>query len=214
MRQKIILLLLFIPIYLLTASDFQQNSRIAKEINHRHFRINENNFRDNKPEITFEITPQQIINSLYDYMQGGYNIPPLILQPANSEPYSYPADGIYLAFMFQQNASSLRRIYYSYIHSDGTIQTPTSVSSNSVREGFAGIALDPVTANPFVAWHSIVEPDQSYDNSFSFDMYNVIGGPGLWTQAQICVDNPEIGLEIAGISGNEYVWPELRVGPS
>jgi len=214
MKKKVLLVILCFPFILLIANDFQQPHLGSKNVDPHHFRITDDSFRDDHPEITFEIDPAVITYSLYDYMPGGYNVPPLFRQPVSAEPSMYPADGFYMAFMYQENATSLRRAYYCYMDSGGNLQTPVAVSSNSVREGFPGIAIDPITANPFVAWHNIVEPDDSYDCSFSYDMYNVIGTPGLWAQSQICTDNPEIGMDIAGIPNVEYIWPELRIGPS
>jgi len=214
MKTKLFLLLLVFSTVLLFGEEFTQPHLVAKDLNPKHFRIIENQIRDDHPEVTFEIPPSLVTTSIYDYMPGGYNIPPFGFQPDVADPYQYPAEGIYLAFMYQENSTSLRRVYYTFINSEGFIQTPAAISPNNIKEGFPGIAMDYVTANPFVAWHNIIEPDQSYDCSFSFDMYNVIGNPGLWSQPVICADNPELGQDLVGITGAEYNWPELRIGPS
>ncbi|MBN2461485.1 MAG: T9SS type A sorting domain-containing protein [Candidatus Cloacimonetes bacterium] len=214
MKTQLLLLLIVLTAGIIWAHELQQPFLRAEFTDPHHFRIIADQERNDHPEITFETGPSTITFSMYDYMPGGYNIPPFGNQPVISQPEGFPADGIYLAFMYQQNSVSLRRIYYTYIDSQGNFQPPNAVSSTNIKEGFAGIAVDPVTANPFVAWHNIVEPDESYDCSFSFDLFNVIGSPGLWNQAEIFVDNPELGVDLVGINGAEYIWPELRIGPS
>lgn len=212
MRKSVFLFLVSLLVTLLVANDYQVPS--SEAIQQELTRVVVEQRHREAPLVNFEIDPQEIAASHHDYMIGGYNNLPLVTQQEFSQPYGYPADGQYAAFMYQQNASSLRRVYYFYRDASGNFTTATAISPNSVKEGFAGIAIDPLTGNPFVAWHSIVEPDNSYDCSMSYDMYNVVGGPGLWKQPFIVIDNPEVSIPFTGHDDDEFIWPQVWIGPS
>ncbi|MBN2460887.1 MAG: T9SS type A sorting domain-containing protein [Candidatus Cloacimonetes bacterium] len=164
------------------------------------------------PVVTFELAPQIITpGTYYDYMLGSYNGCTLKMQPAISEPYLFPADGYYHSFMFQQTVSSDRRVYYTYIDASYNISTPNAISANSIREGYSTVAMDPVTANPFVTWHcDLDQVDPEWECVMSYDMYNVIGGSGLWKQPFAFFFAPTPGFE----QYNEIWWPVVHVGPS
>lgn len=213
MKRVVTLVILVTFISVLLANDLQQPDRTP--INLQMSRFEAPSSGRWVPSVEFDVDPQVIAPATYyDYLLGGYNEVPMFNQPEASDPYGYPADGRYHAFMYQENAASLRRIYYTYIDAEGNISTPTAISPNSIREGFSGIAMDYVTGNPFVAWHNIVEADGSYDCSMSYDMFNVVGGPGLWKQPFICIDNPEASIPYTGYDTDEFIWPQVRIGPS
>ena len=113
-------------------------------------------------------------------MPGNYCGLPLRIQPEISQPYGLPAGGAYVVFHCSEITVAERRVYYAYIDADGNLTATNLVSSNYVRQGYPGIDIDPVTADPFVAWHAVVEPDNSYDVLSTYDLYHMMGWPGLW----------------------------------
>lgn len=113
------------------------------------------------------------------------------------------------------NATFDRRAYYSYLNPDGTLNISGQANPfSSIREGFTSIAIDPVTADPFIIWHSAVEYDQSYDCSMSFSIIHESGFPGNWVGPIISIDNPEIGEPVTGHIDDEFIWPQIHIGPS
>ncbi len=198
----------------LVADDAMQPVREAKDLEFSRFEGYSSSGNRTAPTVSFDLAPVEITLSWQDYMIGSYNNLPIRNQPETSDPYGYPADGKYAVFMYMNNAASLRRVYYSYFDADGNFSTPAAISPNSIREGYPGIGIDPVTANPFVAWHNIVETDGTYDVSMSYDMFNVVGGPGLWKQPFIVIDNPEVSIPLTGHDTDEFIWPQVWVGPS
>jgi len=212
MKKVATLMTLALLFTVLLANDLQVPARTPINQNLSH-RVVEQNNRE-VYEVDFLVAPQQIALSYYDYMPGSYNDTPLHFQPETAGPYGYPAGGLYLPFMTQETASSLRRIYYSYIDASGNISTAAAISPNAIREGYPGSCVDYVTGNPFVAWHNVIEADESYDCSMSYDMFNVVGGPGLWKQPFLCIDNPEDSEPYTLHDNDEFIWPQVWIGPS
>jgi hypothetical protein len=168
----------------------------------------------NAPTVEFLNVPTDILSTYYDYMPGAYNSWCLRNQPEISQPNGNPAGGMYIAFQTQETSNSTRRVYYAYLDSEGNVVTVDPIGTTDVREGFAGIDVDPVTGDPFVAWHAVTEADGSYDDHMAYDLYHLMGTAGLWTTPWIVIDNPEVGLEANGHDGDEYIWPKVMIGPS
>ncbi len=164
-----------------------------------------------RPVYEFVIDPTPIISSYYDYMPGNYCGLPLRIQPEVSQPYGLPAGGGYVVFHTTETATAERRVYYAYIDANGNVTSTDPVSTNDVRQGYPGIDIDPVTADPFVAWHAVVEDDNSYDVLSSYDLYHMMGSPGLWIDEFISIDNPEAGFPTTGFDDDEFIWPYMYV---
>ncbi|MBN2460907.1 MAG: hypothetical protein JXB60_04810, partial [Candidatus Cloacimonetes bacterium] len=188
MRTITILLLLCSLATGLLLADIQTPNRIPIEMKLSTFRALEN--RCWSPGVEFENAPQDIALTYYDYMPGSYNGSCFAIQPLQAQPYGSDADGLYLAYMYQENSTSQRRIYYTYINAAGEMNPHSAISPNSVREGFVIVDIDPVTANPFAIWHSDVDGDGLVEGMFSYDLYNLVGGPGLWHQPEPIINNP------------------------
>ena len=170
-------------------------------------------FRDG-PNYEFIVDPTTIGNSFYDYMPCAYNSWGVRIQPEFSQPWGLPANGIYIAFHAMETSTAERRVYYAYVTEDGVVANVDPISTTDVRQGYAGIDIDPVTADPFVAWHAIVEPDNSYDVLASYDLYHMMGSPGLWIDEFILFDNPEVSEPLTGWATDEFIWPKVMIGPS
>ncbi|MCK4654317.1 MAG: hypothetical protein KAU01_07725, partial [Candidatus Cloacimonetes bacterium] len=128
------------------------------------------------PEYEFVTDPINLITNFYDYMPGSYNSTPVRVQPEISQPNGHPAGGVYITFHARETAGSTRREYYAYIESDGTLFGCETIGTDPEHEGYSGIDIDPVTADPIVAWHVNVEP-ATPDNEVvvTYDLFHVLG---------------------------------------
>ncbi|MCD4820439.1 MAG: PKD domain-containing protein [Candidatus Cloacimonetes bacterium] len=214
--KKTVIYFLFILLFQLTiADDFQRP--ILKPID-RKIQTHRNNITKNRnsPEIEFSVDPVDIMVSFYDYMPGSYCKNPMQTQPENSQPYGYPAGGNYIAFHATENSSpsAQRKVFYAYIDSEGELIITSTITANDTREGFPGLDIDPVTGDPFITWHNVVEIDDTYDCSMSYDLYHVYGEPGHWREPFISIDNPEDSQPSTGYDDDAFIWSRVKVGPS
>ncbi len=210
MKKFAVLFILLFIMNIIFANDVQQPNRqpVDMEISVR--TVDASGDRE-APVITFEVDPIVITPATYyDYMLGGYNGSTLKMQPETADPYGYPADGFYHSFMYQATAGAQRRVYYTYVDASYNVSTPAAISSSTIREGFPTVSMDPLTGNPFVVWHSSVDADNELESNMSYDMYNVVGGPGLWKQPFSVFFAPTPGFE----QYVEIIWPVIQIGPS
>ncbi|MEA2095505.1 MAG: T9SS type A sorting domain-containing protein, partial [Candidatus Cloacimonadota bacterium] len=204
--------------------DFMQPAQVAKGGYSPAMRYGVRNVsRDQDPAPEYSFIPNgdgdnttYLTSSYYDYMPFSYNGHNLRKQPAVSQPLGYPADGWYVTYMRSetQAVGTDRRAYYSYINSDGTLAESNAVNPDINREGFTTLAIDSYTGDPFTAWHSVVEPDGSYDSHMSYAIFHITGTPGSWRTPFILFDNPEISEPFTGHGDDEFIWPQLWIGPS
>jgi len=152
------------------------------------------------PEFSFEIEPTALATSFYDYMPGSYcSLALRILSDGKA----------YAAFHAQETAAVNRRVYYSFI--DGSSTSTFTIGTEDAWEGYAGISVDPVTNDPFVAWH-VDMPDSpaGLEVVLSYDMYHVNNSPGFWKAPFIVIsadlDSP--------YDDDEFIWPYTYIGPS
>ncbi len=208
---------------LLFANDFMQPAQIAIEDQHQFTRGGTrtgHREQDPPPEYSFILNGNGdpttfLIHSYYDYMPYSYNGHNIRLQPEISMPYGFTAGGIYITYMYSEtpNIGIDRRAYFSYINPDGTLCVGNSINNVINREGFTSCAIDPYTADPFAVWHAVTEPDGSYDSHMSYYVYHAAGGPD-WRQPFIVIDSPEISLPYTGHIDDEFIWPQVHIGPS
>ncbi len=224
MKKMLILLGLSLLVCSLVAEDFMQPAQVAKESYSPAMRYGVRSVsREQDPAPEYSFIPNgdgenttYLTSSYYDYMPFSYNGHNLRKQPAISEPLGYPADGWYVTYMRSetQAVGTDRRAYYSYINSDGTLAESNAVNPVINREGFTTLALDPFTGDPFVSWHAVVEPDGTYDSHMSYAIFHATGTPGTWRAPFILFDNPEMSQPHTGSSDDEFIWPQIWVGPS
>ena len=213
MKKVVLVMVLTLLAIGLFAEDFQQPAYQPKDVPSRATRSID--ATREAPEVEFVVDPVDLIETFYDYQPGGYNCNPIILQPETTST-GMPAGGLYIAFHITESAAATaqRRVYYAYINADGNLQTVSTITDNNVREGYPGIDIDPVTGDPIAAWHNVVEDDQTYDVSMSYDIYHIIGGPGAWATSFIAIDNPEDSEPYTGHDDDEFIWPKVKIGPS
>ena len=224
MKKMLILLGLSLLVCTLVAEDFMQPNIIAKGGYYSGMRFGvRSSSREQDPAPEYSFIPNgdgenttYLTSSYYDYMPFSYNGYNLRKQPETSQPYGYAAGGWYVSFMRSetQNIGTDRRAFYSYINADGTLGETNSINSEVVREGFTSLDIDPVTGDPFVAWHSITEPDGSYDSNMSYALFHATGSAGAWRSPFILMDNPEMSEPFTGHTDDEFIWPQVWIGPS
>ncbi len=224
MKKMLILLGLSLLVCSLVAEDFMQPAQVAKDSYYSGMRFGVRNVsRDQDPAPEYSFIPNgdgenttYLTSSYYDYMPFSYNGYNLRHQPETSQPYGYAADGWYVTYMRSETQAigTDRRAYYSYINPDGTLGESNGINSVINREGFTSLAIDPYTGDPFVAWHAITEPDGSYDSHMSYALFHATGSPGAWRSPFILMDNPEMSEPFTGHSDDEFIWPQVWVGPS
>jgi hypothetical protein len=132
-------------------------------------------------------------------------------------PYGYAADGMFVTYMCSETpaVTTDRRAFYAYLNPDGTLYySGASNVYTIVREGFTSCAIDPVTGDPFTCWHSVVEPDNSYDCSMTYELFHASGSSSNWIEPFILFDNPEMSEPYTGATDDEFIWPQVWVGPS
>jgi hypothetical protein len=156
--------------------------------------------------ISFSVNPISLLMSYYDYMIGSYNDLPIVVQP---DPLY---GGYFMTFHGQRTATGTRRVFYSYISDDGIIQNMNEITTVQNREGFPGVACDPVSGKPLYAWHANADTDANLEVQFAYDAF-LFGAAGLISDPAVIIDNP-ITIQPYGTTNNEFVWPTVKVGPS
>jgi len=162
------------------------------------------------PEWEFVVNPTNLITTYYDYMPGSYNSLPVRVQPAVSEPFGYPAGGVYILFHTRETSAADRREYYSYVDQQGNILTTSPISTTPMWEGYGGIDIDPVTADPFISYH-INFGTLDATVLFSYDLYHMLGASGLWRETFPVIENSELETPYPDDS---FCWPYTFIGPS
>ena len=163
------------------------------------------------PNYEFIVEPTELMFTYYDYMPGSYNSIPIRIQPEISQPYGFPAGGVYIVYQAQEPATANRKVYYSYLDSEGNLVSTGLISTNDVSQGYSGVDIDPISCDPIASWHAVVEPDNSFDCLLSADVFHILGSIGNWTAEFIVIDNPEAGLPLTGNDDDEFIWPNVFI---
>ena len=162
------------------------------------------------PAYTFTKLPTSVIVNYYDYMIGSYNGIPLRVIPPSA------GGGYFMNYHGRRQATATRRIFYTYLNENGDVVNNNEITSVQNHEGYATIAVDPVSGKPMHAWHADADNESVYyEVQFTSDAF-IANIAGLFNDVQIAVDNP---ISITPPNGtatldNEFLWPTLQVGPS
>ncbi|MCK4655197.1 MAG: hypothetical protein KAU01_12215, partial [Candidatus Cloacimonetes bacterium] len=157
------------------------------------------------PEYEFVTDPINLITNYYDYMPGSYCSTPVRVQP------DAVGGGVYITFHGRETAGSTRREYYAYIESDGTLFGCETIGIDPEHEGYSGIDIDPVTGDPLVAWHVDLDADPDQEVVVTYDLFHVLGSPGLWRTPFIVIDE---GIQTPNGDLDCFIWPYVHIGPS
>ena len=161
------------------------------------------------PEYVFTKVPTPIMTSFSDYMHGSYNGLPMRVIPEAA------GGGYFMVYHAARTATGTRRVFYTYIDATGNIVSNSEISLDNVREGYPGMAVDPVSGKPMYAWHTNADPsDALLEVRFVSDAF-IDGIDGLWNEFEIPINNPiEITSQYGTTNDNEFIWPSLVIGPS
>jgi hypothetical protein len=206
MKRTILILSLIVCVTLLFGEIMHSaNSKRAMKATGKEFILGE--MSRETPEWEFVATPTELLTSYYDYMPGSYSSIPIRVQPQIPvDPGTWPGGGVYMVYHGQETPTAERRLYYSYIDADGNVITQgTPINSSIVREGYPSIDIDSATGNPLAAWHSDVSGDPLFEIVFTYDLYNWIGGPGLWISPPTEIIVP--GGDYCPSPDDEFNWP-------
>ena len=174
---------------------------VDRDVTHR---VIENSNRD-VPEWEMYVDPVSIITNYYDYQPGSYNSSPLRVQPDDA------GDGIYITFHSRETAASTRRVYYAYIDADGNLTNTATISTDDLHEGYSGVAVDPVTGDPLVAWHVNIDTGSvDLEVVCTYDMFH-LGSPGLWKTPFVIIDDATV---TPNAPADEFIWPYVFIGAS
>jgi hypothetical protein len=153
------------------------------------------------PDYEFITEPAEIMINYYDYMPGSYCGLPIQIEEDGS---------IYIVFHARETLASTRREYYAYIDVNGNVGNVNTIGTDDIHEGYAGIDLDPVTGDPFVAWHENIDSTADLEVVLTYDLYH-LGGPGLWRAPFAVIDD---NTPSPNMPEDCFIWPEVHIGPS
>ncbi len=161
------------------------------------------------PEYSFTKLPTAIIVNYYDYMIGSYNGLPLRIIP------EVAGGGYFMTYHGRRQPTSTRRVFYTYIDEGGNIVNNNEVTSVQNHEGYATIAVDPISGKPMYSWHANKDADAELEIEFTSDAF-IAGISGLFNDTQIVIDNPITLTSPSGIvtTNNDFSWPTAQIGPS
>jgi hypothetical protein len=142
--------------------------------------------------------------SFYQYMTGyeGINIQK---QPLGNN--------LYLTYMYKSSGTARRSVNYAFLNSANPSQNSSSTLTNaSSNEGYSSMYIDPVSQNPFFAWHSkysqadAATADQFYNVYLTADRYNLNNTPmNLFNRTKVIENSSDQYC---------YIWPSVFVSES
>jgi hypothetical protein len=163
------------------------------------------------PSWEFITNPTELCFTYYDYMPGGYCGIPMQVQPAN--PGYCEGGGVYLVYHAQETTLGQRKIRFAYIDNEGEVTYSNAfITDDNLREGYAGIDIDPETGDPMVAWHSNVSGDANLEVCFSYDQYHMACTPGVWYERTEVINSD--GDYVPNPGSDEFIWPYVHIGNS
>ncbi|HRY83604.1 MAG TPA: FlgD immunoglobulin-like domain containing protein, partial [Candidatus Cloacimonadota bacterium] len=87
-------------------------------------------------------------------------------------------------------------------------------TETQIHEGYATLAVDPVSGKPMYAWHANGDDEALLEIMFASDAF-IAQIAGLFNDIQVGVNNPTPMTSTHGASAdNEFIWPTAQIGPS
>ena len=202
MKKTLIVLFLVSITLALFADDFMLPSPAKGEVRADEFLKRVPQYNREAPNYEFFTDPTALVSSYYDYMPGSYNSLPIRLQEDAQ-------GGMYIVFHGTETAASTRREYYAYVDGSGNVNAVATVTSNDIREGYGAIDIDPITGDPFVAYHIKFGDPTGAEVWCTYDLFH-LGSPGLWKTPWIIIDR----TIPTAYADDDFVWPYIHIGPS
>ena len=156
------------------------------------------------PEWEWSVAPQDLLTNYADYFQC-YNQTPIALQPEEH------GGGVYIMYRVKdQNNNS--EMSYTYVDNMGVVQASQGIGSVGY---YADAVVHQETGNVFGTWHvALDDGTDTYDCIAIYDLYNIIQGHGLWKDPVITVLNSDDQDYLDPTDDDEFIWPQLAIGPS
>ncbi|OPX29273.1 MAG: hypothetical protein B1H06_01805 [Candidatus Cloacimonas sp. 4484_143] len=202
MKKTFSLCILLILVFCLFGEDFMQPSHTRQAVRSDEFVKRVPLSQRDVPNYEFITEPTFLTTSYYDYMPGSYNSLPIRLQEDAQ-------GGMYIVFHATETAAATRREYYAYIDNTGSVTSVATVTSEDIREGYGGIAIDPDTGDPFVAYHIKFADPTGSEVLCTYDLFH-LGSPGLWKAPFTVIDRTIPTTH----PDDDFVWPYVHIGPS
>ncbi|PID28957.1 MAG: hypothetical protein CSB55_02500 [Candidatus Cloacimonadota bacterium] len=142
-----------------------------------------------------------IETNFYDYMPGSYNAIPMSVNENGR---------VFIVFHRTptNNPGELRRVYFAQIE-DGVLVSNDNVTSEPGHQGYAGLALDPVSSDPFYVWHENMDDDASYEVHMAWEAYSF--APTVIKSGFPVIDNSEIAGVDTPFADDEFIWPYIFI---
>jgi hypothetical protein len=206
MKKLVLLMMALMIVASVMCSDYMLPGPLQKVAAMREIPRHFQPARPDSFEISFSVNPISLVMSYYDYMIGSYNDLPVVVEPDPTY------GGYFLTFHGQRTLTAQRRVFYAYIDDNGVVQNMNEITSVQNREGYPGIACDPVSGKPIYAWHANADTDTQNEIQYAYDAF-LFGAAGLISNPELAIDNP-ITIQPFGTTDNEFIWPTVKIGPS
>ena len=212
-KYAIFFIIAFAIVPLLAHSDFMQPSPSSLKIDADSKIIVQSHLRDldlpPAPSYTFDIDPVDLGGTIYDYMPGSYCGLPIVVQSSET------GGGVYMVYQARRNATSNRRVYYSYIDANGSLTAGTIIASDDKWEGYPGTDIDAETGDPIAAWHLDANDNGLLDNNMSWDNFHLNSFPVSWLDpGYTVIDNAQLAEEGIIQNGDDFILPYTRISTS
>ncbi|MFO7659779.1 MAG: hypothetical protein R6V77_02600, partial [Candidatus Cloacimonadaceae bacterium] len=207
MKRGILLILMLVLVTSVVFADYMRPGKLQKPAFVQELKKVVQPTRPDTAIVDFSVVPNNLLLSYYDYMIGSYNDLPLCVQPDPTY------GGYFLTFHGKRTPTGQRRVFYSYINDNGTIENMNEITNVQNWEGYPGIAVDPVSGKPMYAWHVDADTDAEFEVQFAYDAF-LFGAAGLISDPVVIIDNPFTMPAPYNSTDNEFIWPTVQIGPS
>ena len=156
------------------------------------------------PDWEWDIPPQSLLTNYADYFQA-YSALPIALQPDEH------GGGIYIVYRVKDQAGN-SEVNYTYIDANGDVLASAGLGEVGY---YCDAEVDQQTGDVFATWHAAMpSTPETMDCFITYDLYHIIQGYGLWKDPVITVINSDEPPIPDPTEDDEFIWPELQIGPS
>ncbi|MDP8210087.1 MAG: T9SS type A sorting domain-containing protein [Candidatus Stygibacter australis] len=201
MKKTLIILVFIGLVTCLFSADFPVDTKSVTPVDSPFSPTSQSRISRNVPEWEWATEPVGLLSSYYDYFHA-YTSIPMASQPDDH------GGGLYLTYRTAESTGAVHQLSYSYVDANGNVTTSAGVGC----EGrYGDCDVDPETGDVFVSYHQV-----SSNVIFLYDLYHIIGTPGLWLDPPYTL----LDLEVVQNDGtypfddDEFVWPKVNIGPS
>lgn len=201
MKKTLIILVFIGLVTCLFSTDFPVDDKSVTPVDSPFSPASQSRISRETPDWSWATEPVGLLSSFYDYFHAYTSI------PMASQPEEH-GGGMYLTYRTAESTGAIHQLSYSYVDANGNVTTSAGVGC----EGrYGDCDVDPETGDVFVSYHQV-----SSNVIFLYDLYHIIGTPGLWLDPPYTV----LDLEVVQNDGtypyddDEFVWPKVEIGAS